>query len=308
MSSELEDGLVDPLRVIDGGERNRALRQLAGHLRRGELVLLLGAGVSQGLDLPAWRTLVERCEGALGLEVSERDLMHRIDDVHERYRDKHGTERRDFLNFVRERLYPEQFVLRGSYPRSILQKEMLIALGALVMSSVRGSVTDVLTLNFDDVLDWYLRLHGFRTQVVRDLPIMMRGDVDVHIHHIHGFLPLMAVWEPSDWLLLSYDQLVERLSEDSGAAWPTLIGSLFQSKVILAVGTSMADVDVHMMLRRAQRKETRPVSRGFVVDSRMSDEDRRKCHRFGLVPISVETYEDVPRFLLGICQEAAHLQ
>jgi len=309
MNSDLDGNeLVDAQRIIDGGERKRALRLLSGHLRRGELVLLLGAGVSDGLDLPNWRTLVERCEVAVGIDISDRDPMHRIDDVQGKFQRVHGSGNGDFLGFVREHLYPEQYRSERSYPRSILQKEMLIALGALVMSSVRGSVTDVLTLNFDDVLDWYLRLHGFRTQVVTDLPRMLRGDVDVHIHHIHGFLPLTAAWEPSDWLLLSYDQLIERLSQEAGAAWPTLIGSLFQSKVILAVGTSMSDIDVHTMLRRAQRKEAKDVGRGFVIDRQMSEEDRSKCLRFGLTPVSVETYEEIPRFLLGICQEAAHVR
>src|ERR1035437_7294833 len=53
---------------------------------------------------------------------------------------------------------------------SILRNDLLIALGALLMGSKRGSVTEVLNVNCDDVLNWYLALHGFDTQVVTRLP------------------------------------------------------------------------------------------------------------------------------------------
>lgn len=296
----------DPTTIVNNAEKQRAQHQLAGHLRRGELTLLLGAGVSKGLNLPNFKELVESCERDLGIDPLESELFQRMDEVRRTY-EGGATDPSvpGFLAFIRKHLYPGAIAGGGNYPPSLLQQEMLIALGAIVMSSVRGSVADVLTLNFDDVLDWYLQLHGFRTQVVTELPTWLRGDVDVHIHHIHGFLPLTGEWEPSDWLLLTYDQLVERLTHDNGDPWPTLIGSLIQSKILLAVGTSMNDIDIDIVLRRAQRYSVDGVNRGFVLGCQLTDAAKAKCLRFGLTPVSLETYEEIPRFILGVCQEAA---
>lgn len=297
---------VDPSAIIDSAETKRAQHQLSAHLRRGELTLLLGAGVSAGLGLPSFSELVLNCERELGIVADETDYFKRMDEVNRLFSARsQGCESRDFAEFVRSHLYSETLRNDGQYDRGILQSEMLIALGALVMSSVRGSVADVLTLNFDDVLDWYLQLHGFRTQVVTSLPTWVRGDVDVHIHHIHGFLPLTGEWAASDWLLLTYDQLIERLTQSVGDPWPTLIGSLVQSKVLLAVGTSMNDIDVDVVLRQAQRLSQNGASRGFVLGRGMSPSSLEKCRRFGLTPISFESYAGIPSFILRVCQEAA---
>lgn len=298
---------LDPHAIINGAETRRAQQELTAHLRRGELTLLLGAGVSKGLGLPSFDELVAACENALHINPTETDLFKRMDDVRHQY-DQVGstaTQREGFLEFIRGHLYPDRIAESGSYPRDLLQLEMLIALGALVMSSVRGSIADVLTLNFDDVLDWYLQLHGFRTQVVTDLPTWMRGDVDVHIHHIHGFLPLTGEWKASEWLLLTYDELVERLTRDNGDPWPTLVGSLIQSKVLLAIGTSMNDMDVDVILRRAQRYSAGGTKRGYVLGCQMTPSAIAKCDRFGLTAISLDSYDAIPQFILKVCQEAA---
>lgn len=299
--------VLEPDFLIDGAEIKRAQHQLSAHLRRGELALLLGSGVSAGLRLPTFDALVCKCEGALDIQPTQSDSFKRMDEVRRVFDLKaaSGASPMTFAEFIRSHLYPTAMHRKGQYPRGLLRKQMLIALGAIVMSSVRGSVADVLTLNFDDVLDWYLRLHGFRTQIITDVPTWARGDVDVRIHHIHGFLPLTGEWAPSDWLLLTYDELIERLTSDNGDPWPTLIGSLVQSKVILAVGTSMNDIDVDVVLRRAQRLSADGVTRGYVLGREMDDGSVAKCRRFGLTPVSFPSYADIPAFILRVCQGAA---
>ncbi|MFZ2526225.1 MAG: hypothetical protein WAX14_01030, partial [Rhodococcus sp. (in: high G+C Gram-positive bacteria)] len=200
-------------------KRESAAAELAGYLRKGELALLLGAGVSRGLELPNWQRLVEVCEEECSISPdASLDLMKRMDVVR-RSRKEFG----DFHAVVHAALYRD---LGGgdAYPDTMLQNRMLIALGALVMSSVRGSVTDVLTLNFDDVLDWYLHLHGFKTQVVTDLPTLVSASVDVRLLHLHGFLPLSPRFDESDWLVLTYDDLTKRLSP-GGGPWTTTISA-----------------------------------------------------------------------------------
>lgn len=288
---------VSPEDAIRASERESARRMLSTHLRRGELSLLLGAGVSAELELPPWEKLVHDCERAAGVDAGiGENYLDRMDIVKASYKG-------DFLQLVRANLYGRDYLTDKTYPREILKSDMLIALGALAMSSVRGSVADVLTLNFDDVLDWYLQLHGFRTQIVTQLPTWFRGDVDVRIHHIHGFLPLMDEYTSSDWIILSGSEFLDRLGE-ALAPWSIFIGAQFQSKVILAIGTSLGDIDVKMILRRA-RNCARQAVRGYVVGVNMSQATLTNCDNLGLKAVQLSSFEEVPKFLLSICQSAA---
>ena len=208
-----------------------------------------------------------------------------------------------YIDLVHERLYANLDGV-GGYDSSILQRRMLIAIGALVMSSVRGSVTDVLTLNFDDVLEWYLDLHGFKTQVVSSLPELVSGRTDVRILHFHGFLPLSERRQRSDWLILTHDELIGRLAEPT-APWPVAIGSLVQSKVLVVIGTSMRDTDLDVIFRRAGQfiGGARPI--GYVLDLNIGADQAMALKEWGFVSVSFEDYDEIPEFLLSVCQRAA---
>ncbi|MET4167309.1 MULTISPECIES: SIR2 family protein [Gordonia] len=280
-------------------ERDAIAARLAGYLRSGQVSLLLGAGVSTGLNLPDWRELVEACENDAGVTPDpDLDLLRRMDHVrislntHEEYAD-----------LVKENLY-KKLSGTNSYPDDLLRNRMLISIGALVMSSVRGSVTEVLTLNFDDVLDWYLHLHGFRTQVITNLPALVAGNTDVRIMHMHGFLPLMPRFERSDWMLLSHDSLIDRL-RDHTAPWPVAIGSIIQSKILLAVGTSLGDTDLDVLLAQTARfvSGQRPV--GYVLAKDVSSSRVKILRERGIETVSFSDYKEVPEFLLNVCQRAA---
>lgn len=281
-------------------KREAAAAELAGYLRKGQLALLLGAGVSQGLRLPNWQRLVELCEEACSITPDPSlDLMKRMDVVR-RSRKKSG----DFNSLVHAALYSDLGDVKV-YPDTLLQNRMLIALGALVMSSVRGSVTDVLTLNFDDVLDWYLHLHGFKTQVVTDLPNLVSASVDVRMLHLHGFLPLSPRFEASDWLVLTHDDLTKRLSP-AGGAWSTTISAMLHGKILVSVGTSMNDMDIDVQIRHTHELVDGKRPTGYVLNRGISEDQAEAMEEWGLVPVSFENYEDVPEFLLNVCQRAAN--
>lgn len=288
-------------------ELDIAAEYLADLITRGELSLLLGAGVSMSSGLPSWKALVEGCEADAGLDIpkkerSSQELMEAIDSVRRKlHRDGRDGE---MFAVVRRNLYPEQYLGASTYPDEILEQRMLIAIGAMVMSSSRGSVSDVFTLNFDDLLEWYLHLHGFTTQVVSNFPMTLRGDRDVAIFHPHGFLPLVE--EPfsrSDWLVLSHSELVDRLTGD-GSKWPLLLESRFLSKRILAIGTSMNDIDLQVLFRKT-RKEIGDRPLGFVLVATMETDKQEALLEAGLVPLVVGSHEAIPEFLMRVCRLAA---
>jgi hypothetical protein len=289
-------------------EPSAATEILASALSRGTVSLVLGAGVSSGMNLPGWGDLVTRVESLADVDVgasdaSSEELMRRMDTA----RRSLGEE--NFLDAVHAALYdPPGYLSLGTYPEALLESRMLIAIGALVMSSMRGSVTDVYTLNFDDVLDWYLHLHGFRTQIVTNLPTLFSGNVDVRIHHFHGFLPLnRTYYQRSDWLVLSRTQLVERLAEPTSSPWSATMGSQFLSKMMLFVGSSMSDMDIDVILQRTAKLVDGDRPLGFVLGANIPADRQAALREASVVPISLPTYEDIPRFILGVCQRAALL-
>lgn len=301
----MSDEAYSPGQAIHDVERADAVANLASYLKKGQLSLLLGAGVSKGLGLPDWKTLVERCEAELGAsdptgDDSSPGLMRRIDDCKERAAELG----RDYYEVVRDQLYKD-LAASGEYPDSILMRRMLIALGALTMGSSRGSVSDVLTLNFDDALEWYLELHGFRTQVILNVPAMAHADVDVRVHHLHGFLPLRQVGPRSKGILFSYQELLERLRESGDRPWSVLLSSQLQSRVLLVVGSSMRDIDIEVHLSRTQElvHGSRPV--GYVIAAQIETHQARHLQRLGMVPVSLPNHDAVADFLLAVCRAAA---
>lgn len=303
----LED--FEALSCRDLMEQHYAQAYLGILLQKRELALLLGAGTSAAAGLPDWDSLVANCERAIGITPvagrSSQELMKAIDTVRRQL--ARAADDRELLDIIRVNLYPDDYLASAEYPSEILQNPMLIAIGALVMASSRGSVGDVFTLNFDDLLEWYLHLHGFSTQVVGDFPTYLSGEVDVTVFHPHGFIPLVSqVYDRTDWLVLSHSELVERLAAGADAPWPTLLGSRFLSKRFLAIGTSMNDLDIDVHLARARQAVGGYGPIGFVVAAEIDSDRQEALLEVGMVPVVVGSHDKVPEFLLQVCRSAAN--
>lgn len=280
-----------------------AAQALGSYLRHGQLGLFLGAGISAGLGLPQWGELVAACEVAASLAVGRPDdtaesFLRRMDAVRLASGDR-------FLGLVRTCLYGDDLVRARTYPSEIVNLPMLGALGALVMSSSRGSVADVFTLNFDDVLDWYLHLHGFRSQSIGSLPQLVDGAADVRIYHLHGYLPLNERHESSPSIVLTRQQFVGRLAEDSAEPWPALMLTTLMSKVLLIAGTSLNDVDVAQLVERARRRVDGRRPLAFALTVGLDEQQAQVLMESTVVPVTLGSHAEVPEFLLSVCRQAA---
>jgi hypothetical protein len=277
---------------------------LASLLSDGELALLLGAGVSKDMGLPGWGSLVLSCEDEAGLSVGPADgqpaavLMQRMAAVQAQMGD-------EFLPAVRRGLYTPEQLRDNAYGDTALTNLLLIAIGAMVMPSSRGSVAEVLTLNFDDLLEWYLDLHGFAVQVVSEVPDLMRATSDARIYHIHGFLPLRSSrYEATSEILLTDESLEDRLADHS-KAWPRTIASLAMSKVLLFVGTTAQDVDVLVTVRQIRDLLRAPRPMAFNVTVGLDEDAADRQIARGIVPVVLRSHTDIPHFLLSVCRTAA---
>ena len=288
-----------------------ALPALAGFLNAGSLVLGIGAGASKGMGLPDWATLVKRCANetnrragtslALPAGTDTRTLgrtMNRVETAIARKLDMGRST--DYRALVRDCLY--QGVTYDN--DSMLRQGLLIAFGALLVRSRRGSVREVFNFNFDDVLDWYLALHGLDTQIVTRVPTLLR-EADITIYHPHGFLPLDAAKRgESDFLVLSQHSYDDKLG-DRVDRWLDLFTTTMTRRIMLFVGLSGDDQTFYPSLVAAHKLIGRERYTGFWLLGPDDTQDRiDDLKDRNVVPLRLASYDQYPDYLLEICRQA----
>jgi hypothetical protein len=157
---------------------------LARRLAQRRLSLFLGPGVSTAFKLPQWSELLDNLYSVAGEKrPAARNNTQDAETLAAKPKYRHDSIK--FATDARTALYQGFSIdsLKGS------DNPMLSALGALVMSSVRGAAVNVITFNFDDLLETYLRWRGFVVGSVAALPAW-NGVSDVTVLHPHGLLPV----------------------------------------------------------------------------------------------------------------------
>jgi hypothetical protein len=299
------------LRDRDFYESDARLQTFLGsQLYRGRLAVILGAGVSLQFDLPGWTELVRRVAVAAGTAVPA-GLENALEDAAEVILTKSFKgDRPLFAAAVREALYEKCDVSFAALRRN----NLLAALAALVMTSSRGSMSGVVTFNFDDVLETYLTYHGFDVEAVAGMPTWS-SRTDVRVYHPHGLLPLdrTADVTPLVFTRRDFDAVVGKTE----AIWRQVLLAVMRSSTCLFLGLSGADANLTSLLDdingREDVKATHPARlRGDLfwgvrftesTDSRLVTWENR-----GVFNVVLPTYDDLPDWLFSIAQRAAAMR
>jgi hypothetical protein len=294
-----------PLRSYDKENSKQALAEM---LSMGSLALVMGAGASKGLGLPLWFELVNRClkyanledKGLVDSKSDPNTLLKKIEIV-ERATGQHYRE------IVQKSLYDDRKI---KFTRDVIKQELLISFGALLMGSKRGNINEVINFNFDNVLEWYLDLHGHKSQKVKKLPFLYK-DSDVTIYHPHGYLPHPDLDDTmSDFLIFSKRSYDERLGNFNIDPWITegLIGVL-KKKIAIFVGLSGNDPIFGPMLNILGKALKEKRLTGFwLFPNKLSEDELEDLYVRNIAPICFNNYQEIPYFLLGVCQDAAKLE
>jgi hypothetical protein len=289
-------------------DHNLSKLHLGKALFRGDLALMVGAGISNSLGLPRWSDLVKKCLAETGLphdDIDEKTEIARLQRAVGEVRGKIGDDTK-FNELVRKTLYA------GTKERNSANiTPLLTALGALMMGSRRGRIKEVWTLNFDDVFEWYLRMNGFLTQTVTNVPCLLH-DVDVTVFHPHGFLPLDPCnGKSSEKIVFDDTSYAEFSCNKEYQDWKHASQNVVSSKVILSVGLGWSSDSFQTMIRAASSNIiSRPVAFWFFGPAGTADQiknresDKANCLKHHVVPLEFASYDDFAPFLLGICEEA----
>ena len=111
----------------------------------------------------------------------------------------------------------------------------------------------------------------------------------------------------SAWIVFSTDEFESRASGVEGEAWSNMILDRMASRVLVAIGTSMSDLDVKLLLKKAESFGDGVRPAGFVIDADIPPKMKRKLAASNLVPVSLNDHDELPGYLLSICQAAAKL-
>lgn len=289
------------MRTRDDWENPNSLRSyLALTLSRGQLGLVLGAGVSKPFGLPDWPTLLTRLfenHGVTKPACSAEDAAERF------LTECCMSNKEKYLDSIQAALYQG---VQFEY-ESLSRLHTLAAVGAIVMSSRRGSASDVVTFNYDDLLETYLDYHGFVTRSIhKEYDWVYRADAC--IYHPHGFLPHAAGQARSETVVFDQHSYSKMLSGTN--AWKEVTTAFFRRRVCLFLGLSGADSNFDSLVTSIDSIHPARTSGlpywGVAVLAGEDLASRTKWETRGIYCHEISSYEShLSTFLFEICQEAA---
>jgi hypothetical protein len=282
----------------------RAQKFLSSHLLTGTITLFIGAGTSIGLGLPNWEEYVQRLRNKVGLDpiidhINSNDLQLAANEVMKKCNSKN-----DYLQLLKLCLYDGI-----NLSTEILKNDLYIALGGLLVSSKRGNIKRIVTLNFDSMLEWFFSLYGFVVRVIYSLP-ELEGSEDIRIYHPHGFLPHPSLkLTDSDFAIFDLNSVNERLGK-IGDPWHEMTRYLLRSSICLFVGLSektFFDTSLASLLVNCGKDnmEKRVTGIWLLKGDTISTSRRSEFLDNNVIPIVFKTEKEIADFLLGICHLSA---
>ena len=283
---------------------------LSNYLNKGKVGLYLGSGVSAALGLPNWTKLVRGCITDLPAAAVTIDDSKEFDPKYYSGKFKKACDSSEaYLECVRANLY------KGvGFDFAGIRKEMLIALTSLMVGKVRGNVRDIITLNYDDVIELYLQINGLRVSQVDKKPLDSFPS-DVSILHLHGFLPYHTdVWERSDSIILTEEEFEKR--ERGSDYVKNVIDEFYKSHIFLGVGlhpnTVTKDIAPYAQVLLSDWYEKEKIDRGypfgFVFLTDYSEEQAQKMLDSGIVPCLISDTDKIPPAIFSIAQKASKVK
>lgn len=290
---------------------------LVDALKQGVLSVFVGAGISMSTSkpllpggviekpiFPSWANLVKTCCVKVGLPFDDNQsfqneyLLRTAESVETYCKDNCIA----FHEVVEGALYSNC----ADYDPKLLKLDLLIALGSLVMTSTRGNASVVVNYNFDDLLEWYLIMHGFTVTVVSELPTLAKR-ADVFIYHPHGFLPKLPKLKHFRQEALIFSKRSYQKAYNESSPWNEFQKARFGCNLCLFLGLSGDDEHIEWLYSNAfdQLHGKRIVGVVVLFDNKENRAKQEQNKRRGVIHYYIASYDDLPDLILSICRQAA---
>ncbi|MGD8778338.1 MAG: SIR2 family protein [Ignavibacteria bacterium] len=290
------------MKLIDNWNNDASLKNfVANQLYLGRLALVLGAGISLKFKLPNWKKLIKNL-----YIMSDRDcpkLKNLKKDAELFKSNICSNNNRLYIEKVKNALYLD-FNLDF---KNLIKNDMLSAIAAVVMASKRGNVSNVISFNYDDLLERYLGYHGYVVNSVTDSNYW-NGKYDVNIFHPHGFLPSKEDLNSSKEITLDMESYSKVINENSNP-WRQYLLSIMRTHFCIFIGLSGDDENLDSLLLAVKDSHI-SLSEGkpYYGLTFLSDESNKKIwSNRGIYPKMIQNYDkEIPEFLYHICQIASN--
>lgn len=288
--------------VDDYADTPTLTKHLAEQLTKQRLALILGAGISKPFGLPDWNGLIWNLYDAQSEPLpSSGEPTQQVEDFRLKF---FKNNHKGFIDSVSEAVYKGVDV--GF--KELRENLTLASIASLVMASKRGSTSQIVTFNYDNLLEIYLAYHGFVAHSVSE-EIHWFRDADVNIYHPHGFLPYGGgKAEPSSKLILDRESYDEILGKD--LPWRQLLLTLMRTHTCLFIGLSGEDVALSQLLTDVKKIHaivgTPELFWG--VSFTTSPDLKPRWESRNVFCKVLKGYDELPDLLFKICQTAAGLR
>lgn len=275
-------------------------RFIATQLVSGRLALILGAGASNGFGLPGWNELTRRLVRNSGAS-RPKGLDNEAVAEHLLSQTYNGDAVR-FAKAVHCALYE-----KADFSLAHLQQVPLVAaISAVAVSASRAQPAMVVSFNYDDTVEQYLRYFGLTVASVDSLPAW-KPAADVIVFHPHGLLPSGGADKVRSGVVLARIQFDRYPS--TKALWESKIRDVFTSHTCLFIGLSGDDANLSRWLTEA--KDAHPGGHlywGIRFSDARSGSRRNVWRIRGVWQETLANYEDLPTWLFDVCQKGAELR
>jgi hypothetical protein len=232
--------------------------RLAERARAGELVLFLGAGISQQAGIPTWTELLKKLAACACMSEAEQEALANLPGL-------------DAATVLRSRTSPSDSQFRDSVAR--LTHSDCFALGHALAAGL--PIRESVTTNYDDLFERAsYAATGDRPSI---LPYDPSSVAKRWLLKLHG-----SVDNPQDIVLTRADYL--RYESDRGALYG-IVQAMLMTRHILFVGFSLTDDNFHRLADEVRR----------ALEGRKADRPRLQHEQFGsaLIPARDELFRSL---------------
>jgi hypothetical protein len=234
-----------------------------------QLVLILGAGVSESCGLPNWSQLL-------------KELLLKCFDIYNSSSTDIDGIADYFINVEKQPLilarYIQQFLekkgkhnfeetMRNTlYNRPIKESDLIREICQFFDSEVGQSLDSIITYNYDDILETYLRKLNILHKAIYDTG-MVPDEGEFPIYHVHGFLPRETISDAENEIILSERMYHKQYIDFYDWSNLTQINK-FSQKTCLFIGTSLTDPNMRRLLDIASTQRGNKEKPHFIIAER----------------------------------------